>query len=170
MTHEAVAALGDGTSREDPPRSWIARASIAVGSVALLGVMLVDFAAVIGRHTGTPLLGSLELSEALIVFMASASLVITTYERGHAGVHILTDRLGTRARGVMRRASDLLCAAFFGVILIGSLMVMGDLWNGDERSELLQIPILPLRLLFCASLISLVVAFTVQAVSQRSHA
>jgi TRAP-type transport system small permease protein len=168
MTHESAAALGDAAAQE--PNSWIERVAIAVGSVALLFVMLVDFAAVIGRHTATPLLGSLELSEAFIVCMASASLVITTYERGHAGVHILTERLGTRARVAMRRASDLLCAAFFGVILLGSLIVTGDLWNGDERSELLKIPILPLRLLFCASLVSLIVAFTVQAFSRRSHA
>lgn len=161
-------ALGGAPSLE--PRSWIARVSIAVGSVALLFVMLVDFAAVIGRHTGTPVLGSLELSEVFIVCMASASLVITTYERGHASVHILTERLGRTARGVLRRASDVLCAAFFGVILIGSLIVMADLWNGDERSELLQIPILPLRLVFCASLVSLIVAFTVQAFSQRPRA
>ena len=168
MTHEPVGALGDEAAQQ--PRSWIARASIAVGSVALLCVMLVDFAAVIGRHTAIPLLGSLELSEAFIVCMASASLVITTYERGHASVHILTERLGTRARGTLRRGTDVLCAAFFAVILLGSLTVIGDLWNGDERSELLQIPILPLRLLFCASLVSLIVAFTVQAFSQRSHA
>jgi TRAP-type C4-dicarboxylate transport system permease small subunit len=149
--------------------SWLARASIAVGSVALLGVMLVDFAAVIGRHTGVPLLGSLELSELFIVCMASASLVITTFERGHASVHILTERLGARTRGVLRRATDALCAAFFVAILVGSVMVIGDLWNGDERSELLQIPILPLRVLFCACAVALVVAFIAQAASQRSR-
>jgi TRAP-type C4-dicarboxylate transport system permease small subunit len=148
---------------------WLARASIAVGSVALLGVMLVDFAAVIGRRTGIPLLGSLELSELFIVCMASASLVITTFERGHASVHILTERLGTRMRTVLRRTSDALCAGFFLFILLGSGMVIGDLWNGDERSELLQIPIVPLRLLFCACLVALIVAFIAQAASQRSR-
>jgi TRAP-type transport system small permease protein len=149
--------------------TWLARASIAVGSVALLGVMLVDFAAVIGRHTGIPLLGSLELSEVFIVCMASASLVITTFERGHASVHVLTERLGAGARGWLRRASDVLCGVFFLAILVGSVMVIGDLWGGDERSELLQIPILPLRLLFCACAVALVFAFIAQAASQRSR-
>ena len=39
---------------------------VIVGGSALLGAMGIDFLAVIGRQTGTPLLGSIELVQLLV--------------------------------------------------------------------------------------------------------
>jgi TRAP-type transport system small permease protein len=144
------------------------RGLFVIGSVGLLGAMLVDAAAVVGRHIGVPLLGSIELAEACVVLMASASLVATTLERGHASVHIFTERLRPRAKERLQRVTSLLSAAFFALILAGSVIVAGDLWHGDERSELLEIPIAPLRLFWCLSAAGVVATFIAQAVSRRS--
>jgi TRAP-type C4-dicarboxylate transport system permease small subunit len=142
----------------------LTRVSFAVGAFGLLGAMLVDFTAVIGRHTGVPLLGSIEMSEVCIVCMASASLLGVTLQRGHASVHLLTERLTERRKRAFARASDALSALFFASILCGSAVLVSELWNGAEQSELLGVPILPLRLSFCASLAGIVLCFVLRAV------
>ena len=143
----------------------LTRISFVIGAFGLLGAMLVDFAAVVGRHTGLPLLGSIEMSEVCIVCMASASLFGVTLERGHASVHLLTERLAAGAKRAFARLSDALAALFFVFILGGSGLLLVELWSGSEESELLGIPIVPLRAIFCASLAGIVTCFVLRAVS-----
>jgi len=149
---------------------FLTRLAFAIGSFGLLGAMLVDFAAVAGRRSGVPLLGSIELSELCIVCMASASLLGVTLDRGHASVHLLTERLSARPKLAFARASDLLAAVFFSFILAGSAVLVFDLWHGDEQSELLQLPIMPLRVIFCASLVGIVICFMVRVLKNKVDA
>jgi TRAP-type C4-dicarboxylate transport system permease small subunit len=142
----------------------LTRVSFGLGAFGLLGAMLIDSGAVVGRHLGLPLLGSIELVEACVVLMASASLVGTTLEKGHASVHILRQRLSSTGRARLQRASDLLSALFFAVLALGSLVVASDLWVGDERTELLGLPLMPLRALWCVSAIGIVVLLLAAAV------
>jgi TRAP-type C4-dicarboxylate transport system permease small subunit len=145
----------------------LTRVSFLVGAFGLLGAMLVDFTAVIGRHTGIPLLGSIEMSEVCIVCMASASLFGVTLERGHASVHLLTERLSERRKLAFARASDALSALFFAFIFGGSTVLLCELWHGAERSELLGLPIVPLRVIVCASLAAIVLCFALRALHLR---
>jgi TRAP-type transport system small permease protein len=142
----------------------LTRLSFGLGALGLLGAMLIDSGAVAGRHLGVPVLGSIELVEACVVLMASASLVGTTLGHGHASVHILTQQLSAAGRTRLHRVSDLLSAIFFGVLALGSLVVARDLWGGDERTELLGIPLLPLRALWCLSALGIVALFIAAAV------
>ena len=144
----------------------LARASFLLGAVGLLGAMTCDALAVLGRHLGLPLRGSIELVEACIVLMACASLVGTTLERGHASVHLLTEHLAPRVRRALAIGVHLLCALFCLCLLVGSLRVLGDLWGGAEQSELLGLHIAPLRVLWCASAAGLTVAFIGQALAE----
>ena len=148
----------------------LAQLAFAIGSLGLLGAMAVDFAAVVGRRTGVPLLGSIELSELCIVCMASASLLGVTLERGHASVHLLTERLAPRPKLAFARASDLLTSVFFAFILGGSVLLVFDLWQGNEQSELLQLPIMPLRMIWCASLVGIVICFVVRVLKPARDA
>lgn len=138
-----------------------------IGAIGLLGAMCVDFAAVVGRHIGVPLLGSIELSQLCIVCMASASLLGTTLERGHARVQLLTERLPSRASTALERLSNALSALFFAFLLIGSCVLVAELWNGDEVSELLHLPIAPLRVLWCAVAAGIVATFLARALARR---
>jgi len=148
--------------------SALTRIAFAIGSLGLLGAMLVDFAAVIGRRSGVPLLGSIELSEVCIVCMASASLLGVTLDRGHASVHLLTERLREGPKRAFARVSDALSAVFFAFILGGSGLLAFELWNGAEQSELLGLPIVPLRVFFCASLAGIAICFGVRAVARKT--
>lgn len=150
--------------------SWLAQLAFAIGSLGLLGAMSVDFAAVVGRRSGVPLLGSIELSELCIVCMAAASLLGVTLDRGHASVHLLTERLSARPKLAFARASDLLSAVFFVFILGGSALLVFDLWHGSEQSELLQLPIMPLRLIWAASLVGIVICFVARVFERKASA
>jgi len=141
----------------------LTRLSFGLGAFGLLGAMLIDSSAVVGRHLGMPVLGSIELVEACVVLMAAASLVGTTLGHGHASVHILTQQLSAAGSARLQRVSDVLSALFFAVLALGSLVVARDLWGGDERTELLGLPLLPLRALWCVSALGIVALFMAAA-------
>jgi TRAP-type C4-dicarboxylate transport system permease small subunit len=146
----------------------LTRLAFAIGALGLLGAMLVDFIAVVGRRSGVPLLGSIELSELCIVCMASASLLSVTLERGHASVHLLTERLAERPKRMFARASDALSGLFFAFVLGGSGLLLLELWHGAEHSELLGLPIAPLRAIWCASLAGIVICFGVRTLVHKA--
>lgn len=168
MTHDASESpLGAAPPAASGIGGTLARIAFVSGALGLLGSMSIDAAAVVGRHIHVPLLGSIELSEACIVWMASAALLSTTLERGHASVHIVTERVPAGVRRALERGANLLSAIFFAILLAGSAIVLHDLWDGAERSELLSIPILPLRLVFCASASGVIATFVAHAWTRR---
>lgn len=114
--------------------------------------MAADSIAVLGRHTGFAFLGAIEIVQASIVLIAAASLVSVTLVGGHAAVHILTDRLDPAWRGRLARLANLLGVLAVTLLIVGSTIILADLWGGFERSELLHIPLRWLRLLMIAAL------------------
>jgi TRAP-type transport system small permease protein len=131
------------------PESWL----FYLGAAALLFAMAVDAVAVLGRHIGTPLLGSIELMQAAILVAASAAIVSATMVNKHAVVHLLIDRLSPRARSIMDRIHAALCAIFFLALAAGSIWIALDLRGGHEESELLRIPYAPLRIISILSVL-----------------
>lgn len=137
-------------SDQEPARAAEQKGSFGpifyVGAGALLLAMLVDAGAVIGRHVGIRIIGSIELVQALILLASSASLLAATLARKHATVHLLIERLQPAARAHIERAGAALAALFFVILAAGSVWIASDLWHGHEESEVLRIPYLPLRL------------------------
>jgi TRAP-type C4-dicarboxylate transport system permease small subunit len=125
------------------PEKWLFR----LGAAALLAAVAVDALAVLGRHLGIPLLGSIELVQAAMLTASSAALVSATLAGKQAVVHLLIDHLPPRARAVSLRINAALCAVFFAALAAGSLWVAYDLRDGHEESELLRIPYAPLRVI-----------------------
>ena len=129
----------------------IGRAAFLIGSAGLLLSMLLDAAAVLGLHLGIPLLGSIELVQACIVLLAASAVAFTTLERAHASVHIFSERLAPGPRGLLERFSNLLGALFFAALCGGSIWIAAELAREHEATELLGLPIAPLRALWCIS-------------------
>jgi TRAP-type C4-dicarboxylate transport system permease small subunit len=124
-----------------------------VGSVGLIAAMAADALAVAGRHVGLPFLGSIELVQAAIVVAASAAIIGATLNDGHATVHILMERLSPEVRRRFQTVADLVSAACFVALAAGSIWLVVDLWRGTEHTELLGLPLKPLRLAWCESAI-----------------
>lgn len=140
----------------------VAAVLTAVGSAGVLGAMLTDGVAVAGRHLGLPLTGSIELSQLFIVLLASCSIALATLHGVHATVDLLHQRLGPKAQLVLLRLAALLGLAFLAAMVAGSAWLASDLWGGNEHTELLHIPIAPLRVVFVACGLIAAAGFLVQ--------
>ena len=125
--------------------------------------------AVIGRGLGVPLLGSIELIQACVVLAASASLVGATLGASHATMHVLVEQLRPRVRRALSRTAQWLSALFFAWLSAGSIWVAAELSSGLESTELLRLPIAPLRWFFCASALLASLLFGVNAVRPRGE-
>lgn len=139
-----------------------------VGAAGLLFAIGADAVAVLGRHLGIPLLGSIELMQAAILLAASAAIVLATVAKKHAVVHLLIDRLSPGQRSVMERVHALLGAVFFAALSIGSVWIAFDLRNGHEQSELLRIPFAPLRMLSIVAVLAVTAIYLVRAFAKRA--
>ena len=138
-----------------------------LGAAALLFAVAVDAIAVIGRHIGKPLLGSIELMQAAILIAASAAIVSATLVDKHAVVHLLIDRLSPRARLIMDRVHAVLCAMFFTALAAGSIWIALDLRGGNEESELLRIPYAPLRVVSIVSVLAVALIYASRIARRR---
>lgn len=138
-------------------------ALVVVGGSALLLAMGIDGLAVVGRHVGLPLLGSIEAVQAAVLVAGALALLVSTLADRHARVHLLVDRLGPRGRDVLRRAGFLMGAALFAALSVAGLWIASDLWGGHEESEWLHIPYAPLRLVAIGASIAVALAFVFAA-------
>lgn len=112
---------------------------------ALLVAVAVDSLAMIGRQIRVPLIGSIEIVEAVVLVASAGALVLASLDAAHARVNLLFDRLPAHWRlrfGILHAFS---AAIFYAALLTGTVWIAADLWTGQEESELLRIPYRPLR-------------------------
>ncbi|MEN7535581.1 TRAP transporter small permease [Aurantiacibacter flavus] len=117
-----------------------------IGGAALLAATAIDTLAVIGRHVGLPLIGSIELMQGAVLVSASIGIIVATLDGSHARVRLLIDRLRPTARKIADRLSDTLTLIFVLCLLAGSTWLAADLWDAHEQSEMLGVPWALLRL------------------------
>lgn len=144
------------------------RIAIWTGGIALLSATAIDSVAVIGRHTGLPLTGSIELMQAAVLVSGALGLVIATLDGVHARVQLLVDRLPQARRVLADRLSDLLTLLFVAALLAGSLWLAADLWGGHEQSELLGVPWWLLRAMANACLLAMVLILARRVLRKRA--
>jgi TRAP-type C4-dicarboxylate transport system permease small subunit len=123
---------------------WV-RTLVSIGGAALLGAMATDAAAVTGRHLGLPFLGAIEIVQAMVLTSGAVALVIATFLKMHACVHLLTERLPASVSGLLMRLGALFSAAFFASVLAGSFWIFADMRGAYEESEILHLAIWPMR-------------------------
>jgi TRAP-type transport system small permease protein len=130
------------------------RLLVLIGGAGLLTAVATDALAVVKRHIGGPILGSIELVQAAVLIVSSVAILIATIERRHAAVHLLRDRLPPARRQLLGRLAELLGTLFLLALTVGSAWIALDMIGAHERSELLHIPFEALRLF---SLVTLVI-------------
>ncbi len=134
-----------------------------IGSAGLLTATAADALAVLGRHTGFALIGSIEIIQVSVVLIASSAMVAATIVGAHASVHILTERLAKPTADRLARISSGLSALIFLLLAAGSVWVASDLWSGFEQTELLGIPLRWFRVAWIAAALLIVTLFVRQA-------
>lgn len=125
---------------------------LLTGAIGLMGAMLIDGVAVIGRHTGLPFTGSIELVQAFIVFGAASAIAYASLGATHAAVDLVFHRLPISAQHLAHRLAALLGFLFLAALVIGSAWIAWEYRDAGERTELLGIELKWLRLfwLVCA--------------------
>jgi len=144
--------------------SWLGWA----GGIGLLLATAIDTAGVIGRHLGLPVPGSIELIQPAILLAGVAGLILATWTRSHAKVHLVVDRLGENGRHWARRFADLAGLLFFAGLLVGSAWIQIDMWDSHERSELVGVPWAAVRMLATAGLLVITCLLAWRMVRGRS--
>ena len=138
---------------------WGEKCLFYLGAAALLFAMTVDTLAVLGRHTGLPIWGSIEMVQAAIFIASSSAILSATLARKHVKVRILMDRLKGRSSVWLHRIQAVVSALFFCVLTAGSVWIFLDLRNGYEESEVLHIPYAPLRIICIISMLVVMMSF-----------
>jgi TRAP-type C4-dicarboxylate transport system permease small subunit len=148
----------------NPPSKQTRGLLFYAGSAGLLTMMLVESAAVIGRHIGIPLLGALEIVQAAIVPAACGAMLIATLSGAHAAVHLVSDRLPESARRRMGRAESVVAGVYFAALFAGTTWLAVEYWNSFEQTEVLHIPFRPLRALVALAAVSLALVYFHRAI------
>lgn len=141
------------------PHSRAYRFVVILGGSALVGAMAVDFLAVIGRQTGTPLLGSIELVQILIGISGAMALLVATLNDSHAVVRLVLANIAARHAAVLQRINALAATLFFTALSAGSAWILFEFWNSHEETELLRLRLWPLRVLIVVALAATALLF-----------
>jgi len=141
------------------PVSKAGRWLFYLGAAALLFAMAVEAIAVLGRHIGVPLWGSIELVQVGILVASSIAILSASLAKMHARVRILMDRVTGSSRMWLQRIQALFCALFFCGLAVGSIWIFLDLREGYEESEVLHIPYAPFRVLCIVVVLGIVLTF-----------
>lgn len=144
--------MSNDTNPTPPPASRAYSLVIMLGGCALLGAMAVDSIAVVGRHTGMPLLGSIELVQLLVGVSGVVALLVATLRDSHAVVRLLLANIPAQYAAVLQRINAVAATLFFAALTAGSAWIMREMWGSHEETELLRIPLAPLRFLIVAAL------------------
>lgn len=126
---------------------------VIVGGFALIAAMAVDFLAVIGRQIGIPLLGSIELVQVLIGISGATALLVATLKDSHAVVRLLLANIDTRHAARLQRVNAFAATLFFLALTAGSAWILLEMRGSHEETELLRLPLWPLRVWIVAALL-----------------
>jgi TRAP-type C4-dicarboxylate transport system permease small subunit len=111
-------------------------------SLALMA--LITVVDVGGRYLlNRPLLGSLEMSELLMVFLVFGAFSVTELHNGHVEVDVLVNRMGPRARALCESFAALLSVAFWGAITWRTALRAQNIGAAGETTPNLELPIGP---------------------------
>ncbi|CAN5339252.1 hypothetical protein BH09PSE4_BH09PSE4_02060 [soil metagenome] len=135
---------------------------LGIGSAGLLLAMAADAVAVLGRHIGFTLPGSIEAFQMCAVVALSVSILLASLTDRQAAVDLLIGRASPRARHVLFLTGRFALVVTFALLCAGSIWVSTDLWPTREMTEVLAIPLRPFRLVWIACSGAVAVHFAIE--------
>jgi tripartite ATP-independent transporter DctM subunit len=122
----------------------ITRNTNSVGVVLLMGMTLIVVMDVFLRiFFSSPIIGSYELVQFLMVVLIFLALPYTTYEDAHINVSIVTSKLPQRLRLLTECVMLLYSLSLFALITMKNIVRVGEMWKVHETSYMLSIPLFP---------------------------
>lgn len=152
------------TDSSPSPHSRAYQVVVVIGGGALLAAMATDTLSVIGRFTGLPLLGAIEIVEVVVAVAAMGALIVASLNNTHAKVRILTSKLEGPPLKIIKFFSCFLTVLVFAALSAGSAWLALDMIGAYEETELLRIPIVPLRVLVVLTCAFLAALYALRAI------
>jgi TRAP-type C4-dicarboxylate transport system permease small subunit len=113
-------------------------------SAILFFMMLLTIADVFMRKVfNRPIMGSVEVTEFMMVGLVFFSLAQTEVLNRHVKVDLLMSRLGERTQGLVDMITQFVCFLLFGAITWSTLVYSAKMRASGEVSQDLWIPIYP---------------------------
>lgn len=142
--------MDDAPGTPDAPRRGQTFLLVS-GSAGLLTAMATDAIAVVGRHAGFAVIGSIEIFQVSVVVALSSAILFVSRMNRHATVDLVVGRASATVKRRLAQIGRLTLALTFGLIAAGSAWVASDLWPTSEMTELLSIRLAPFRAIWiCA--------------------
>lgn len=113
-----------GTSARTGILCWLIHALAVVGSLAVVAIIVVTLADIVGRQFGYPVKGAYDLVRVLGAVAMISALPFTKAVKGHIAIEYFFQKLERRGRAVVDTVMRLFLLALFG------LMAWQFVWQG----------------------------------------
>lgn len=139
-------------------QQWLENAAVVIASLLLLTMGGIITASVLGRQLFLkPIPDDLRMVGLLTVGVIALPLAFVERHQGHIAVSVTTDWMSTRAKGVLRAFGALAMAVFFsGVGYMVTSRLPREIARGTYYDGPLQIPTWPMKVVFAAAVVLLV--------------
>jgi len=116
-------------------------------------MMFLTAADVVGRYFfNSPVLGSFEVTEYLMVIVMATSLAYCGIMKGHVEIELVTDRLPDRTQSFLGCVTSFLGFVLFGFVTWQSFIYIGDMAASKAATTVLLIPAWPFVLILAIGL------------------
>ena len=105
-----------GTSARTDILRWLTHAMAAAGGCAVIGIVLVTAADVVGRQIGLPVKGAYDLVRMLGAIAMACALPLTKAVKGHIAIEFFFQKMGSRGRAATDTLMRLVLLALFGLM------------------------------------------------------
>lgn len=118
-----------------------------IGGIFLSILMILTVVNVSARAVGGIIIGTHELSQLIIVVVASGSFAYATIEGRHVVMGVVVNRLSKFPRGILLVITSVISLVIIGLMVWANIVVLQSRWF-IEFSDMLDIPFLPFRFVF----------------------
>jgi TRAP-type C4-dicarboxylate transport system permease small subunit len=120
----------------------VAQLCVVVAAVALLVIVALNGANVVGRYfLGSPISWAEEVMLFLMVLIVFAASAAVTWRRQHIGIDLFVDWLPPVLKRAATFATGLVAVLVLGLITYGSFEIVSTLYGFDQRSDALELPV-----------------------------
>ncbi|MDF0599303.1 TRAP transporter small permease [Psychromarinibacter sp. C21-152] len=124
---------------------WVYLGTQIVGSIGLLGLMLVVGGTVIYRWFGGTFQGSYEVAETFTILTITMAIFMATVQQAHVDVRLIYDRFSHGVRRALRIVLGLMAVAFWATVTWSAYRMALSLTGRGEITDVLRINIVPFR-------------------------
>jgi C4-dicarboxylate transporter DctQ subunit len=157
-------------------RRWNRRAAAVLAYIAaavLAALALMTFADVVARYLfNRPFIFSVEVTELAMGLIVYFGVGLTTHERAHVSVDVLTLRASERGRALLELVTGLLALGFLGLMIWRLWLRAGALFAAGDQTQVWAIPLWPVAYAMAAAaalLFTGVALHTLAALTRLAH-